>query len=201
MHWLIKLAQTDIINISYLTRKGMSPAQVSGEIVQSLDAINTDYFKIPPGTLGVLIEAEKGFVVALSMGIFGFAPFDTMPNLWQRTNQQFNGSPEDLKNMQKESVGAIDLTTVPEIVQLRTHPDVTESSIDSDNAEIVFFEKPKGPRGYRSPYRLLIRNEMSGLIRLTVVIRGETRTLKSDKDNLGSLIQSAILLLQMEHKS
>lgn len=186
-----------IINKSYLFDLGMSGARARGELVQAMEPIKGDQVEIKAGQLGVLLdESSMYYTIAISMGISGFMPIKTESRYWSKTGTHFDGDEKKLEKMSQESAQVIPMVHLKSAEdQLRQYPQVKAVFTSERQMRAILHEPPRGPGGYNSPYQIIINNEPPGMLTLITVVRNETRSVKTDLDNLPNAIQAAVTLI------
>lgn len=192
----LKTASLNLINIKYLFDLGMSGAHVKGELLRLLDPIKSSHWNVPAGTLAVLLDkGERYYIVALRLGMFGFAPFKTDPALWESTGEQFEGGTEEFEKRNDISTGQVDMTALaPAADFLKTQENCSGVFQSERSITAVFDEEPQGPDGYRSRYQIRLQ-ALAGLVAVTTIIEGQTKTIKVDPEQLMMAVQAAVVYL------
>lgn len=196
--WKLKLSgNLNIVPRKFLFDIGMSGAEVRGEIVRAKETLECQGQKYAnAGSLGVLVDEGESFIIALPMGMFGFTPFRSSPEVWHRTGQKLDGDYKKLQLQSQQSQGYLSPFNVQESIEhLKSLPDCT-GVFDSENGmRATFFEPPQGPEGYRSRYQILLRTDQEpGLVTVSIIAEGRVMPLGAKP---GEAVNQAIDMAKM----
>ena len=184
-----------LVKREYLFDLGMSAARVRGEVVRAMDKIEGDQVTIEPGQLGVLLDTSSVYyTVAITMGIFGFHPIRTEGRFWEKTGQHFDEERKKVDKMSDDSMQVVTSHDLKDIEdQLRQYPQVTGVFVSDKQIRATLYTPPKGPSGYSSDYQVIINSGPT--LTVIAVVKGETRTIKSDLENLPKVVQAAVMFI------
>jgi hypothetical protein len=186
--------EIEIVPFKYLFKSGMTGASVDERkpVVQCQEKIG----RIDPGELAILLdEGDDWVIVAVVAGTFGFQAYKTPKNFWKKTGRWFVGSVEEFQKLGKEEsevYGIKELEPLVAEAKKRYGKYITGVFWTEQSLAIVFFTKPEGPGGYRSKYRLLVKSERPQLFTITLVIKGQSRTLNASWEEIPNAFAGAI---------
>lgn len=191
----------ELINVDFLWKRKMGGDRVSGELVRLADPLPGR--RMPVGQAGVLVESSKGFVVAIPTGIFGFAPYDTLPRLWVRTGEVGTWTYDEFQARMQADLEFSKLSDVPWLEGLlrsgrgfKEFFRVTEGKTEEVRA--VYHRKPKGRSGWESDYLITVFPDYHDAYNVQMTIRGSYLSrVKVSRDQLRDAVSAALALVDL----
>lgn len=185
-----------LLDRKYLFDLGMSGARVRGEVLQAMEQVEGERLTIRAGQLGVLLDESGNYYnLAITTG-FGFQPIRTEARFWSKTGVHFDGDNKKLARMSDSEMQIIPMIQLKPIEdQLRQYPQVTQVFTSEKQIRAILYDQPQGPSGYRSDYQIVINNDKPGLLSLTAVVKGETKTIQTNMEKLPELVHAAVMFV------